>query len=231
MPVLYHHAASPTCRAIRITLREFKVEPELVEERPWERREAFLLLNPAGDIPVLQDDDDTIVVGVHAITEYCDEVYGQQGEAQQRLLPEAKKDRAEVRRLLHWAHNKLHHDVTFHLVGEKIYKRQMPPSLGGGSPDTNALRAARSNIKWHMQYLGHLLSTRNWLGGDEFSLADLAIAAHLSIADFLAEVPWQEDQATREWYARMKSRPSFRTLLQDRIRGIQPPAYYINPDF
>ena len=58
-----------------------------------------------------------------------------------------------------------------------------------------------------------------------------AAAAHLSSVDFLGDVPWAEDEAARNWYARVKSRPSFRTLLNDRVPGIQPADHYANLDF
>jgi glutathione S-transferase len=44
-------------------------------------------------------------------------------------------------------------------------------------------------------------------------------------------VPWDEDDAGKAWYARIKSRPSFRTILADRIKGANPSPHYANPDF
>ena len=47
MFTLFHHPFCPHSRFIRLALGELSLELRLVEERVWERREAFLLLNPA----------------------------------------------------------------------------------------------------------------------------------------------------------------------------------------
>jgi glutathione S-transferase len=72
---------------------------------------------------------------------------------------------------------------------------------------------------------------RNWIAGEQMSYADLAAAAHLSVADYLSDVPWTEDEAAKSWYARVKSRPSFRPLLSEMLAGIPPAAHYANLDF
>ena len=53
MLTLIHHPLCPRSRYVRLILGEYGIEARLLEERFWERREEFLLLNPAGEIPVL----------------------------------------------------------------------------------------------------------------------------------------------------------------------------------
>jgi glutathione S-transferase len=107
----------------------------------------------------------------------------------------------------------------------------LPLSDGCGSPDSTAIRAARSNIRYHLDYIGWLLKERNWLAGDRMSYADLAAAAHLSTADYLGDVPWHENETAKNWYARIKSRPSFRPLLGESLPGMTPSPSYANLDF
>ena len=45
------------------------------------------------------------------------------------------------------------------------------------------------------------------------------------------EIDWREHGAAREWYTRVKSRPSFRSLLADRVRGLSPVSHYADLDF
>ena len=90
---------------------------------------------------------------------------------------------------------------------------------GGGSPDSTAIRAARANSGYHLRYIGWLCATRNGLAGERLTYADLAAAAHLSVADYLGDVPWDEDETAKRWYARVKSRPSFRPLLAETAAG------------
>jgi glutathione S-transferase len=130
-----------------------------------------------------------------------------------------------------WFNEKLFAEVTDMLVTEKIYKRSMTTEQGGGPPDTVAIRAARSNIRYHLAYIGWLIRQRTWLAGDRMSYADLAAAAHLSVADYLGDVPWSEDETAKIWYARVKSRPSFRPILADSIAGTPPSPTYADLDF
>jgi glutathione S-transferase len=146
-------------------------------------------------------------------------------------LPISIGRRVEVRRLMAWFNDRFFAEVSEPLVNEREFKRYMTPKQGGGSPDSDALRAARHNIRYHLAYIGWLVQTRDWLAGDRLSYADLAAAAHLSAADYLGEVPWNENDAAKHWYARVKSRPSFRPILSDAIAGLPPPPHYANLDF
>ena len=136
-----------------------------------------------------------------------------------RLLPRESGARVEVRRLMSWFNDKFFAEVSGPLVTERFYKRHMPVATGGGSPDTEVLRAARHNIRYHLAYIGWLVRTRDWLAGERLSYADLAAAAHLSAVDYLGDVPWNEDEAAKNWYARVKSRPSFRPILAETLAG------------
>jgi len=230
MATLHHSSFCPHSRFVRLVMAEMGMEPHLVEERPWERREDFLMMNPAGTTPVLVEESGLAVPGGSVIAEYLDETRGL-GSSGIRLLPESPAARVEVRRLLDWFLHKFDQEVTGYLVTEKIHKRFMTSQHGGGPPDMNAIRAARSNVRYHLKYIGYLISRRNWLAGGHLTYADLAAAAHLSCVDYLGDVPWDEDETARNWYARVKSRPSFRSLLADRVAGMAPADHYADLDF
>ena len=230
MLTLFHHPLCPRSRYIRLILGEYGTEIRLVEERFWERREEFLLLNPAGEIPVLVTEGVPAVPGAAIIAEFIEETVAA-GQGTGALLPPHPNERVEVRRLASWFNDKFYEEVSGPLVLERVYKRHMRQDQGGGSPDTGALRAARRNIRYHLAYVSWLVQTRDWLAGERLSLADLAAAAHLSACDYLGEVPWNEEEAAKHWYARVKSRPSFRTLLADSLAGLPPPQSYTDLDF
>jgi glutathione S-transferase len=228
MLTLFQHMLCPHSRYVRLILGEYGIEARHIEERFWERREEFLLLNPAGDIPVLVADGEPAIPGGAIIAEYIEETRepGPDG-----LMPARPGERVEVRRLASWFNDKFHAEVSGPLVTERVFKRHMTREQGGGPPDTDALRAARHNIRYPLAYLGWLVRTRDWLTGERLSLADLAAAAHLSVADYLGEVPWNEDEAAKNWYARVKSRPAFRPILADVLAGVPPAASYADLDF
>jgi len=227
---LHHHPMSAASRFVRLVLGEYGERAEFVEERPWERRREFLALNPAGTLPILSEDSGAPIVGGMVIAEYLDETRGA-FQREKRLLAEKALERAEIRRLTEWFLIKLDGEVTRYLVRERVFKLEMRPDEGGGSPDASAIRAARANLKHHMRYVGWLAESRNWLSGPKLSYADLAAAASFSILDYLGEIAWEKEPLAKEWYTRVKSRPSFRPLLAERIRGIPPVAHYAELDF
>jgi glutathione S-transferase len=230
MLTLFHHPLCPRSRYVRLILGEYGIEARLVEERIWERREEFLALNPAAELPVLVTEGLPPVAGASVVAEFIEETYPSES-GKDRLLPEQLGRRIEVRRLANWFNEKFYSEVSGPLATERAFKRHMTQTQGGGPPDTEALRAARHNIRYHMAYVGWLVRTRDWLAGERLSLADLAAAAHLSTADYLGEVPWNEDETAKHWYARVKSRPSFRAILADTLAGLPPSKSYADLDF
>jgi glutathione S-transferase len=230
MLTLLHHPFCPHSRFIRLALGEHGLETHLIEERVWDRREAFLMLNPAGMTPVLVEEGHPAVPGGTIIAEYLDETRGD-ALGDHRLMPQEMAARVETRRLVSWFNEKFHNEVSGPLVLERFYKRHMRVEQGGGPPDSESIRVARANIRYHLAYIGWLVRTRDWLAGDRLSYADLAAAAHLSSIDYLGDVPWSEDEMAKAWYARVKSRPSFRAILADTWPGLPPAKAYADLDF
>jgi len=177
---------------------------------------------------VLLTDTHGPIAGAYAISEYLGDTMDERDGGSFRPFPGDAASRAEARRLVDWFHRKFHDEVTAYLVEEKVLRRFGPNSA---SPDMEAMRAGRENLRYHLAYIGHLAETRSWLAGDALSFADLAAAAHLSALDYLGEVPWEGHEAAKNWYALLKSRPSFRPLLQDRVAGFTPSATYADLDF
>ena len=226
MRTLHHLWLDPFCRKIRLVLSEKGLEYTLEAEPVWERRDAFLALNPAGEVPVWVEAPDNgerlVIAGHEAICEYVDEAH-----EEPPLIGTTPTERAEARRLTAWFDRKFHAEVYANLVGEKLVKRVM----GQGQPDSAAIRAGLANIRTHLDYIGYLMEDRRWLAGSHLSMADLAAAAQISMVDYIGDVPWHHNAEARDWYARIKSRPSFRPLLAERISMIPPSKQYANLDF
>ncbi len=223
MRLLYHVALCPFSRKIRVVLHEKGLEFKLQVEKVWERRPQFLALNPAGQVPVLVEGDDGPVLAESlAIAEYLEELHPKPA-----LLGADARARAEVRRLTLWFDLKFDREVTRNLVGEKMMKR----FLGLGEPSSAAIRAGHANLPVHLDYISYLVERRKWLAGETLSLADITAAAHLSCLDYIGDVPWERWPLAKDWYARIKSRPSFRPLLADHLAGLPPPRHYADLDF
>lgn len=225
MPRLLHHPLDPSSRLARLMFAEYGITVELVEARPWLRDPAFIELNPAATLPILLDGGDVPSAGVLAAVHAIEESYAPASVA--GLVPAEPDHRSEMWRIVEWVLFKLNDEVTRYVIEEKIAKRDLP----GQSPDTSALRAAKANLLEHMLYFNWLCASRHWLAGDTVSLADFALAAHLSTLDYMGDVAWDNAPDVKDWYARIKSRPAFRSLLADRVTAMPPRKGYADLDF
>lgn len=221
MNTLYHYPLSPFSRKVRLCLAEKKIEVGLVEERYWEQDPDFLRRNPAGKVPILKMGSRTMSDSV-AICEYLDETH-----PTPPLFPKNAEARCEVRRLVGWFDDKFYHEVTMMLTGERVYRKVM----GTGYPDSTNVKAGAKAVKYHLDYLAYLLEDRRWLAGNDMSMADFSAAAQLSCLDYTSDVDWNRHEAVKDWYAKIKSRPAFRSILADEVPGFQPAAHYADLDF
>jgi len=225
MPSLLHHPLDPSSRLVRLMCAEYGVALDMEEIKPWLREPELLAINPAGSLPIFFGDDDVPVVGILANIDRIEALYTPNIVA--GLIPADPAARAETWRLVEWVLFKLNDEVTRYVLEEKIVKRDLP----GSTPEPSVLRAAKANLTEHMLYFNWLFATRQWLAGDTMTLADFALAAHLSSLDYLGDIDWDKTGETRDWYSRIKSRPAFRTLLNDRVVAMPPHRGYADLDF
>ncbi len=221
MVLLVQHSVSPISRKVRIMMSEKKMLFVLREEEPWNLSQECYKLNPAGELPIFVYDGN-VLCGNNAICEFLEET-----SKDNKLLPSTPKERAEVRRLTEWFDVKFYRDVYRNVVYEKIHKR----FSCGQAPDSKILKTGYNNLAFHMEYIDWLTERTNYLAGDNFSMADISAAANLSILDYLGDVPWETYKNAKLWYSKIKSRPSFKDILKDNIRGILPARSYADLDF
>lgn len=221
---LHFFQLSPFCRKVRLVMGEKRLGFEPVQERPWEPRAELMPLDPSGQLPVLIEDGGFSVSDSQAICEYVEEVH-----PDPPILPKRPAERAEVRRVAAWFDRFFFAEVSSVVVREKMLKRYR---TGASSPEPNlaALRASLEALRGHLEFVGRLVEQRDGLAGP-LSLADFTAAAHLSCVDYFGDVPWDDFPQAQVWYARLKSRPSFRPLLADHVPGFPPAPDYANLDF
>lgn len=218
---LFQYPLCPFSRKVRFACAVKAVPVELVLEKPWERRDGFAALNPAGQTPVMQKGEITLIDSA-AICDYLEETVDRVP-----LLGSGPEERAEARRLIAWFDQKFYAEVTAPLLSERMYKRLYSKQ----APDAGAVRSASRNAEGHLDYLDFLLDRRRWLSGPAFGLADIAAAAQISVADYLGGIEWDGHEPARTWYSALKSRPTFRPMLAERMEGLPPPPHYDKLDF
>ena len=168
-------------------------------------------INPAGDLPVIVDDENTNIIGYELLVEYLDEK-----KIGKNLLGNNPKERLESRRLCTWVSRKLEKEVMKNILDERVFKSLKE----NNQPSTVALNAGRKNLKNHMSYFNWLLNRRSFLSGDNFNVADISLASALSSLDYLNEVDWNNFENVKNWYALIKSRPTFRVILEEYLQYI-----------
>jgi glutathione S-transferase len=210
---LVHLLLSPPSRFARLLIAEKRltcdpVAPEDISEH----------------LPVFIDQDGTRAQGLWAIVDHLEGTY-----PDYPLAPEDDAARAESLRLLDWAMGPFLDSVTRRIVYEKASQRFTGAPVQR-APDMETVRRGREALRTELAQLGATAERNGYLACRECTLGDLAVAAHISALDYFGEIPWTEFPAAGEWYMRMKSRPSFRTLLADRVPGQPPVSHYADLD-
>ena len=220
---LHQFPLCPFSRKVRLLMAEKGVAYALVRENPWEQREEFHLMNPTGRTPVIEDKERRLVLADSvAISEYLDETVHSSP-----MIVGTAAYRAEIRRLVAWFDQQFFGDVTGPLLHERMQKRLVERK----PPDSKVLREAMRLANSHLDYIDYLIDPRSWMAGATMTMADLAAAAQISVADYLGGIDWNGHEQTKAWYSKFKSRPSFRPLLSERMEVITPPAHYELVDF
>ncbi|MBO9511636.1 glutathione S-transferase family protein [Erythrobacter sp. A6_0] len=222
MWTLHQFPLCPFSRKVRILLGEKSIAYDLVQRRPWDEGDDLWRLNDAGRVPVLEDRARNIALcDSRAICEYLEETV-----ERSPMLAGSALARAETRRLVALFEENFYADVVAPLLHEKMTKRLVLRQ----PPDGRILREAMKRAHGHLDYIDWLVDNRSWLAGSTMSLADLAAAAQVSVADYLGGIDWRGHDQARGWYAVFKSRPSFRPLLAEKMEGVPPPSHYAMVD-
>ena len=222
MRTLYHYPLCAFSRAIRLYLNEKELAYAAIIENPWDRKHIFSKNHTISDIPTLEEKAGLVLEGWYPIVEQLEQLY-----RSPPLFGKSFKEKAEIRKITALFNEMFFADVTKLIVFEKIFKKH----IENRSPDSTFIRRGCSNINTYFEYITWAADHRNWLAGDDFSIADIAAAAHISCIDYLGSINWENYPSVKDWYVRIKSRPTFREILNDRISECQPPAHYSDLDF
>lgn len=217
----YHMPFCPYSRKIFFGLREKGLAVQEVLEKTWAPSLELFSLSPSGQLPVLKDGK-VLCANEYVSCEYVEEVYPTPA-----LFPVSPSARVEVRKIVSWFDKIFYQDIYLTLFYERALKRHIQKK----GPDTSVLKSGRSLLDEHLQTLNRWADERAYLGGTHFSWADITAAAHLSCIDYLGDIPWDKFSASKEWYVKIKSRPTFRAFLGQTFPGLTSALCYSCLDF
>ena len=221
MIILYHYYLCSSSRYIRLILEEHKLTYDTQLENYWKPQKDFLKVNPAGHLPVLVNEENFSIIGANACVEYIKDL-----ELRPNLFVDNYKDKAEINRLVHWFDVIFKKEVFDPIIYEKVFSR----IVDNITPNSENIRAALDNLNFHLQYLNYLLNSKNYFIKDELTYLDFLAAANFSVLDYLGLLNLKSYNNVREWYFKVKSRHSFKTLLKDQIIGLNPHENYKKMD-
>ena len=222
MITLHHYYLCSSSRYIRLILEEHNITYETQLENFWKPQKDFLKINPAGHLPVLVNEENFPIIGANACLEYIKDL-----KLRPNLFADNYKDKAEINRLNHWFETIFKKEVFDPIIYEKVFSRIVENII----PDSENIRAALNNLDFHIKYFNYLLNKKNFFVKDKLTYLDLLAAANLSVLDYLGLLDFKTNENIKEWYFKIKSRPSFKTLLKDQIVGLNPHENYRNIDF
>jgi len=228
--ILYHYPICPFSRKVRVFMNEKAIKFDMKEVKVWTKDVKFLKLNPANETPVLEHKKrGTVICDSFVICEYLEDIYPSPKDLLSRgFLGDSPEERAEIRRIEMWFDKKFYNEVSAYILEEKVYNRFLDSK---SVPNTRKLKASQINLDMHLRYIEYLLRDRKWLAGEDFTIADIASACQLSSIDYFGEINWNYYRKVKDWYATIKSKPSFQPLLKDKIKGFKPSKWYNNLDF
>ena len=200
---IYDYPQAPNPRRVRIFLAEKGIEIpfETVDITKRTNREpAFLAKNPLGGIPVLELDDGTCIAESVAICRYFEALHPEPPLFGTTPLEQARIEmwlrRVELGMMVPigmvWIHG---HPLTAGLL------KQIPEAA-----EQNRHRAAQ-----FYEFLDKELAGREFLAGDDYTVADAVGLATLDFGTGLVGVPYDESFAhLARWHSAMRERPSAR---------------------
>ncbi|MCG6878584.1 MAG: glutathione S-transferase family protein [Deltaproteobacteria bacterium] len=233
MLTLYHHGSSTCAAKVRFALEEKQLswEGQYVDILKGEQfNEGYLALNPKGVVPLLIDGD-LVLPESTVICEYLEDRYPDNS-----LMPASAQSKAKVRLWTKAVDEELHpacSAITYVVSHRHTILRNGAGSfeefLAAGGSEGKAARTlkwqwiqdgikapgAKEKIRLYLSYLDKMetvLSVNDWLVGDTFTLADVAMTPYVNRLAALAMEPlWENGRlpAVERWFETVKQRSSF----------------------
>lgn len=154
-------------------------------------------MNPHGRVPVIKDDDGTVVWESHSILRYLSARHGQSD-----FWSDGPVQRSQADRWMDWSQTSL--QPAF-LSGVFWGFYRTPEA----QRDTHAIEKNISECAQYFELLDQVLSGQPFLGGESLTLADIPAGTHL-YRYFALDIPRPHIPHVEAWYQRLQEREAYR---------------------
>jgi glutathione S-transferase len=191
---------APNPRRVRIFLAEKAID--LPYENVSLRKRAhktpeFKLKNSLGQVPVLELDDGTTLCESVSICRYLEELHPTPA-----LFGETAIERAQIDMWIRRVEFVVMQPIT------AVWVHAHPLTAALGTQFTDFGESRREVTARAMRWLDRELTSRDYIAGSRFSMADIVTLTSIDFASFVGlEVPPQCERL-RDWHARISQRPS-----------------------
>ena len=209
---LYSIALSPWARKVRIALYE-KGLPFTKIDIPHDaagnliKPAEFLAANPRGRVPTLIDGNVTVYEST-VVLEYLEDAY-----PNPPLYPRDVAGRARCRLLEDIGDQDVAGPVG--VLAQQLFMQKDPAQR-----DMQAVAAAKEELAKIYGRLEAEIGAGPWFCGDQFTVADIAIAIPITAANFFQAGPGDDHKRLAEWLDRVMVRPSLQKDLPEVLAAV-----------
>jgi glutathione S-transferase len=233
---LYHNINSVCAQKVRIALKEKRQEPKdhIMTLRGDQYEPAYLRLNPNGVVPTLIHNGEPITES-SLILYYIDDAFP--GPS---LMPKSPRQRHRVRMYNKLIDEYVHNSctiLTFATAFRPAFLK-MPPAVWQAEINKAPLKRRAEYKRGVIEHgldsefvtgaLGHHRKLLSWmadslksgpyLAGESFSNAECAVIPYILRLELLKlNRMWDSYPSVAEWWARMRTRPSVKAAIFDRM--------------
>lgn len=197
-----YSSIGPNPRLVNLFLHEKgltlpKVEVDVIGGE--NRRQPFLSVNPAGQTPVLELDDGSVLAESVAICEYLEELHPEPA-----LIGATPKARAMTRMWVRRVDFGVVQPITNGFRGAEglaLFKDRVR-CLPQAADDLKLM--AREGLRW----LDQQMEGRRYVGGDDMTLADLLLFSFVEFGALVGQGLDRDNRNLVTWHERIAARPS-----------------------
>jgi glutathione S-transferase len=214
--IVYGASLSPFVRKVRVMLAEKGLDYKIEYVNPFSQPPEFADISPLKRIPVLRDTDrpePNTLPDSSVICDYIDHKWPTPA-----LYPAEPFERAQALWLEEYADSLVAQSIGLGLFFERVVKKL----IGGECNETVVTGTIRDKLPPIFDYLDKMIGARRFLVGDEFSIADIAVASMFVNYDHAGETIDSKCWPNLSRYvAEMHMRPSFGTCVDGERRFLE----------
>jgi glutathione S-transferase len=206
MPKLHGVALSPFVRKVLVVLAEKGIEYEHVEQLPFGQTPEYIAKSPLGKIP-LWEDGDLCLPDSSIIIDYLDHI-----QPTPPMYPSDPKQRARALWFEEYADTKL-----AEVLGIVFFQRFVAPQFLQQETDQALVEEALTEkIPPVLDYLEGELKDREYLAGNQFSIADVATASpFVNFAVGGEKVDAARWPTLADYVQRIHGRPHYKPIVEE----------------